>query len=417
MVGDPKEFLQNAFQQALMAVNPLNCLPPFLPSRPSGRVIVIGAGKGAAAMAKAVEENWSGPMAGIVFVPDGYRIACQCIDVRESSHPIPDWRSLAAARDTLRLVENTTLDDLVVCLLSGGASSLIVSPITGVSLEEKQSITGDLLRSGADIQEINCVRKHISTIKGGKLAQACEPANLLTFIISDVVGDDPTVIASGPTVADPTTCRDALGVLDKYRIQASTFIRRSLLDGSIETPKTQIVGATHHIIARSADGLNAAQRWIQSQGINAVVIGKSLAGEARHLAEQTAVTVDDVIAGRGCCASPCVLLSGGETTVTVKGTGRGGPNMEFSLALALALKGQSSVWAMACDTDGADGSSDAAGAFIDPTTLDRISLGGNDAESLLNNNASLDIFSKLGDLIMTGPTYTNINDFRAILIL
>lgn len=410
MVGDPRAFLRGLFDAAVAAADPAHCLPPFLPPVPKGRTVVVGAGKAAAAMARAVERHWPGAIEGFVVTRYGYGLACERIDVVEAAHPVPDAAGVEAAQRALRLVSGLTADDLVLALISGGGSALLAAPAPGITLADKQTVTKVLLKCGATIHEINTVRKHLSAVKGGRLAAAAAPARVVTLAISDVPGDDPADIASGPTVADSSTCADALAVLDRYGIDAATSVRRLLATGATETPKKLAAGDVR-VIASARGALDAAAVVARAAGARPLILGDTIEGEARDVARAMAaaafVCVDE---------APCVLLSGGETTVTVYGPGRGGRNAEFLLALAIALDGDARVHAIACDTDGIDGSEDNAGALLAPDTLARARAAGLDARAFLADNDAYGFFSALGDLVTTGPTRTNVNDFRAILI-
>lgn len=414
-VAGPRAFLESLFAAAVAAVRPDNIPASQFPPMPDGRLIVVGAGKAAAAMAAAVERHYGKGMEGLVIVPDGYGRACKYIDVVEASHPLPDERGTAAAARILGLVQEAGAQDLVLCLISGGASALMALPAPGVSLADKRAVTSALLRGGAGIGETNCVRKHPSAIKGGRLAAAAVPARVVSLIVSDVVGDDPAVIASGPTVADPTTCRYALAILKKYDVPTPPHVLAALSDGRLETPKTLAQGITR-IIARPADAFAAAKAQLQAHGVAVIGLGDRCEGEARTAAAMHATLVRDICAGRGSVRPPCAILSGGELVVTVTGNGRGGPNTEFALALALELNGLSDVWALAADTDGRDGNAGAAGAFIDPSTLARAKAAGRDPTAALAQHDSAGFFDSLGDLVNPGPTFTNVNDFRVILV-
>ncbi len=416
---DPREFLLGLFQQAVAAAHPTRAVSRALPSLPKGRTIVVGAGKAAAAMAKAVEDNWSGPLSGLVITRYGHGAPCSKVEVVEAGHPVPDAAGNEAAVRMLGLVQGLGEDDLVLCLISGGGSSLLALPAPGVTLEDKQVVTRALLKSGAPISGINCVRKHLSAVKGGRLAVAAAPAQIVSLIISDVPGDDPAVVASGPTVADATTRQDAQAILAKYDVVVPDSVARWLDDPASETPKPGHPGlarVTNRIIANAKDALTAAARAAEAEKIHAVILGDAIEGEARHVArDHAAKALACLLRGRP-ARPPCVLLSGGETTVTVKGNGRGGRNSEYLLALALSLDHASGISAIACDTDGIDGTESNAGAFIDAETLERAREGGAHAEAALENNDAYGFFRKLGDLVTTGPTRTNVNDFRAILI-
>ncbi len=415
----PNAFLNDLFKAAVAAADPARCVPPHLPEPPKGRTIVVGAGKAAAAMAKAVEDNWSGPLEGLVVTRYGHGAPCRHIEAVEASHPVPDSAGREASDRILKMVGGLTADDLVLCLISGGGSALLAAPAPGLTLEDKRGVTARLLRSGATISEINCVRKHLSAIKGGRLAMACAPARVVTLAISDVPGDDLSAIASGPTVADPTSFADALAVLAAYRIEEPRDVLAHLKAAAEETPKPgdpRLARVETKLIATPQDSLEAAARVAREAGVTPVILGDSIEGEARDIALMHAGIARQVARHGQPTPAPAVLLSGGETTVTVRGEGRGGRNAEFLLALTADLAGAPRIHALACDTDGIDGTEDNAGALAGPDTLARAEALGLDARASLTNNDGYGFFSKLGDLIITGPTRTNVNDFRAILI-
>ena len=412
MSEDPGLVLRRLLDAALASAQPAQCLPRHLPEPPAGRTVVIGAGKAAATMARAVEDHWEGPLEGLVVTRYGHRVPTATIEVVEAAHPVPDAGGREAAARILSLAEGLSADDLALCLISGGGSALLTLPAPGIALADKQELTGALLRSGAAIDEINCVRKHLSAIKGGRLGAACHPARVVSLLISDVPGDDPAVIGSGPTVPDPTTFADALAVLRKYGIAEPAALIRHLEDGAEETPKAgdpRLADAETRIVATPAMALAAAAEAAREAGYEPVILGDALEGEAHVLAREHAGLARDAAPGT-------VLLSGGEATVTVTGAGRGGPNAEYALALALALDGAPGVFATACDTDGIDGTEDNAGALVTPATLGRAREAGEDAAARLAANDAYGFFARLGDLVMTGPTLTNVNDFRAILV-
>lgn len=375
---DDRTFLRLLFDAAVAASSPAACVPLWIEDKPKGNVIVVGAGKAAASMAQIVEQQWGPPLSGLVIVPDGHAADCDFIEVAEASHPVPDARGVAATRRILELVADLTAEDTVVCLLSGGGSALLCAPAPGITLAEKQARTAELLRSGAAIHEINEVRKAMSAVKGGKLAAACAPANVITLIISDVPGNDPSVVASGPTITDAISARDA----------------------------------DVRILATSDDALQAAALRAMELDVMPYLLG-DLAGDARELATAHAQLAIGIAAGNGPVEAPCVILSGGETTVTVTGAGRGGRNGEYALALAIALDGHERISAIACDTDGIDGTGDNAGCFVAPDALARFD---GDPLAVQANNDSYAFFEALDDLVVTGPTRTNVNDFRAILV-
>jgi hydroxypyruvate reductase len=409
---NPKELLLKMFEAAIAAAQPALCVPPFLPKPPGGRLIVIGAGKASAAMAKAVEDNWPGQLGGLVVTRYGYAVPCKRIEIVEAAHPVPDMAGLKAAERMMALVKGLTEKDLVLCLISGGGSALLPLPLEGLTLDDKQRINSDLLKSGATISEMNCVRRHLSAIKGGRLAAACWPAKVVTLLISDVPGDDPMDIASGPTVADPTTCADALALLKKYDISVPPAAIAALKSGKAESIKPgdpRIKGVTTRLIATPQMALEKAAAVAEKNGFKTYILSDRLEGEAREVGKDMAALALKATA-------PCVLLSGGETTVTVRGNGRGGRNVEFLLSLAIALNGHPGIHALAGDTDGVDGQEDIAGATISPDTLPRAQSLGIDPVASLDNNDGHGFFQRLGDSVITGPTLTNVNDFRAILI-
>ncbi|GCB04838.1 glycerate kinase [Ralstonia sp. SET104] len=418
----PRALLHGLFDTAVAAVSASQCLPGFLPAPPRGRTVVIGAGKGAAAMAEAVEQHWKGELSGLVVTRYEHGRAPGTsgrIEVVEASHPVPDEAGQRAAQRMVGLLEGLTEDDLVLCLISGGGSALLAAPAEGLTLADKQAVNRALLKSGASIGEMNCVRKHLSSIKGGRLALACAPARVETLLISDIPGDDPTLIASGPTLPDATTCADALAVINKYGIDVPEAVRRHLETGAGETPKpgdARFEGHRSHVIATAQHALEAAAAQARALGYEAHILSDSIEGEARDVAEVHAGIVRQIVARNQPFNKPCVILSGGETTVTVRGNGRGGRNAEFLLALGVALDGLPGVHAIACDTDGIDGSEDNAGALLTPDSLARAEALGLKPKQLLDNNDGYGFFDALGDLIVTGPTRTNVNDFRAILI-
>jgi hydroxypyruvate reductase len=411
--------LRRMFEAAVDSARPSLCLPPALPAPPPGRTIVIGAGKAAAAMALAVEQHWPGPLSGLVVTRYGHRVPTSRVEVAEAAHPVPDAAGEAAARRMLDLLRGLGPDDLVLCLISGGGSALLALPAPGIALADKQAVTGALLRSGAAISEINCVRKHLSAVKGGRLAALAAPARLVTLAISDVPGDDPSVIASGPTVPDPTTLAEARAVLAKYGIEPPPAVAARLADPAAETPKpgdAAFARAEYRLIATPHQALEAAARVAAGAGWRPLVLGDALEGEAREMAKVMAGIVRSIRDHAQPIAGPAVILSGGEATVTIRGKGKGGPNAEFALALALALKNTRGVEAVACDTDGVDGSENNAGAMIYPDTLERAHALGLHPEAQLEDNNSYSFFKVLNDIVETGPTLTNVNDFRAILV-
>jgi len=417
---NPSELLQSLFRAAVAAARPGLCVPPHLPPPPKGRLIVIGAGKASAAMAKAVEDHWQGPVEGLVVTRYGYGVPCRRLEMVEAAPPVPDEAGSRAAGRILETVANLSPLDRVLCLISGGGSALLAAPLPGISLADKQALNRALLASGATISEMNCVRRHLSAIKGGRLAAAAWPARLLTLIISDVPGDDPADIASGPTVADRTSCADALAVLKRYSIAVSPAVARVLETGAGETVKPgdpRLAGSEARIIASPQMALEAAADLAREAGCPAYILGDAIEGEAREVGKVLGAMALQVARRGQPFIPPCVLLSGGETTVTVRGAGRGGRNGEFLLSLGLALKGQAGIHALAADTDGVDGMEEVAGALLFPDSLARARQLGIRPLDALDANDGHGFFSALGDSLITGPTRTNVNDFRAILVL
>ena len=410
-MADARILLRELFDAAVAVASPANCMGRWLPERPAGHILAVGAGKAAAGMAYELEKAWQGPLTGLVIVPYGHASDCQSIEVIEAAHPEPDAAGVAAATRILEMVSGLSADDTVVCLISGGGSSLLCLPIAGVTLAEKRNITSQLLRSGAAINEINCVRKKLSAIKGGKLAAACAPARVVTLIISDVPGNDISMVASGPTVSDASPASEALDILDRYAINVSDTARQSIRNSRPVT----IAASDVRILASSDDALIASAALAEERDITPYVLG-DLSGDARRLANEHAELALQIAAGHGPLSPPCVILSGGETTVNVCGDGRGGRNGEYALALAIALDGHPAIHAIACDTDGIDGTGDNAGCFVTPDVLERAANAGVDAKMMLERNDSYGFFDATLDLIVTGPTRTNVNDFRALLI-
>ncbi len=425
MATQSRELLESLFRAAVGAAHPSRCLPPNLPEPPPrGGLVVLAAGKGAGSLTEVAEQHYLGVLpenrlGGIAVTRDGYGRPTKLIPVVEAGHPVPDAAGLAGTERALMLADAAGADDLVLVLLSGGASANWIAPAAGITLAEKQATTRALLRSGANIGEINCVRKHLSRIKGGRLAQRAYPAKLVTLAISDVPGDDPAVIGSGPTVPDPTTLADARAIAGKYRLDLPATVTHALTDPANESPKPGdkiFAQSTYRIIARPADALAAAQARAREAGYDCVVLGDRLQGEAREVAAEHARLARDFAAqGRR-----IAILSGGELTVTLRGGGRGGPNQEYTLALAIHLNGAKGIAALAADTDGTDGGSgrpdDPAGAFLDDSTLARARAAGLDPAAFLADNDSTGFFNGIGDLFVPGPTFTNVTDFRAIVV-
>ena len=428
-----KEFLRHLFEVAVARAQPLPNMAGLLPKPPRGRTLVLGAGKAAGAMAHALEHCWpaDASLEGMVVTryhhtpprPPGLK---QRIEICEAAHPVPDQAGMDAAERMLALAEGAGADDVVICLISGGGSSLLTLPAAGLTLADKQRINRELLACGAPIGEMNTVRKHLSRIKGGRLAAACHPASVWTLTISDVPGDDPAVIASGPTVADDSTCEQALAILDRYGIAIPSPVRQALQDGSLETPKSSSgVFASHPVkmLATPMQSLQAAAEAVRAAGLHAYVLSDEMEGESREVAKVHAALARATARGQGAFQTPCVILSGGETTVTLRPPvegfpkGTGGRAGEFCLGLAMALQAQPNVWALAADTDGIDGVEDNAGAVVTPDTLARCALAGIKPSDHADRNDSYRLFEALGDLVVSGPTHTNVNDFRALLVL
>ncbi len=415
--GQPRAFLLALFDRAVEVADPMRSLASHLPPRPPGRVVVLGAGKASARMAEAVEAVW-GPCEGLVVTRYGHGRPCRGVEVVEAAHPVPDSAGEAATARMLALAEGLGEDDFVLALISGGASALLVSPVPGVTLSDKQAVNARLLASGAPISAMNTVRKHLSRVKGGQLAAAAYPARLLALLISDVPGDEPGVIGSGPTVGEPSSPAEALALLDRWAIEAPWAVRAALTQGSRVVPPGDIrlSRAETRVIAAPAQSLEAAAELARSAGCDVRLLGDAIEGEAREVAAGMAAEALRRLADRPPGAPPLLLLSGGELTVTRRGTGTGGPNAEFALALALALEGAPGVHALACDTDGVDGAAEVAGAIVAPDTLARAGALGLDAATALADNDAHAFFARLDDQVVTGPTLTNVNDFRAILL-
>ena len=417
-----RQLLREMFEAAIAAASPDKAVPANLPEPPAGRTVVVGAGKAAASMARAVEAHWPDdkPLSGLVVTRYSHGVEpLKRIEVVEAAHPIPDAAGQQAARRILDLVKGLGPDDLALCLISGGGSALLSLPASGIMLEDKQALNKALLRSGANINEINCVRKHLSAIKGGRLARAAAPARIVSLIISDVPGDDPSVIASGPTTPDATTLADAKAVLKRYGIVPPPSVQARLDDREAETPKPgdpAFARSETRIIAAPQASLMAAAEVAAQAGYRPLILGDALEGEAREVGKVMAGIARQVVVHGQPAASPCVLISGGETTVTVGGAGRGGRNVEFLLSLAVELDGRPRIFAIAGDTDGVDGAEEVAGAIVTPDSLERARRLGLSARALLADNDAHNLFGALGDQVITGPTLTNVNDFRAVLI-
>ncbi len=414
-----RALLRKLFDAAIDSAQPAHHIQRYLPRAPEGRLVVLGAGKASAAMARAVEEHWPGPLSGLVVTRAGYSVPCRRIEIIQGAHPVPDASSLRAAERIRDSVSGLSGADRVLALISGGGSALLTLPLPGLTLEDKRTLNRALLSSGAAIGEMNCVRRHLSAIKGGRLAALAHPARVTTLLISDVPGDDPIDIASGPTVPDPTTCADALAVLERYRIETAPAVRAALESGRGETVKpsdARLRDNDVHLIATPQMALEAAAALARAQGLQALILSDRLEGEAREVGKALAGIALQAATHGQPLRPPCVLLSGGETTVTVRGQGRGGRNVEFLLAMGIALNGHGRIHALAGDTDGVDGAEEVAGAYLAPDSLERARARGIDPRASLERNDGHGFFGALGDAVITGPTLTNVNDFRAVLI-
>ena len=415
----PRELLTRLFEAAIEAAQPVHCLPHFLPEAPRGHLLVIGIGKASASMAKAFEDHWPGPFTGLALTRYGYQLPCERFEVIEAAHPVPDEAGLRASRRIMAMVGGLSADDTVLFLISGGGSALLTLPYEGISLADKQAVNRELLRSGPNICEMNVIRRHLSAIKGGRLAAACHPARVISLLISDVPGDSPVDIASGPTVADPTPCEEALALVKRYGMNLPASAMAVLESGRGESVKpgdVRLARAETHLITTPQIALEAAAQVARAAGITPYILGDSIEGEARDVGKVMAGLARQVAMRQQPFTPPCVLLSGGETTVTLRGKGRGGRNVEFLLSLGISLDGLEGVYALAGDTDGVDGVEEIAGAYLAPDSLQRAWAKGIPPKDALANNDGHGFFSALGDSIVTGPTLTNVNDFRAILI-
>ncbi|WP_313074294.1 glycerate kinase [Melaminivora sp.] len=421
MYQDIASLLRALFDAAIASAQPALCVPPHLP-RPGdvrGRLVVIGAGKASAAMAQAVEQHYTGPLSGLVVTRYGYAVPCQRIEIVEAAHPVPDAAGERAAARLLERIGGLTPEDVVLCLISGGGSALLPLPLPGLTLADKQQVNRQLLASGASIGEMNTVRRHLSAIKGGRLAAACHPARVLTLLLSDVPGDDPVDIASGPTVADPTTCADALAIVRRYRLDLPERVLEVLASGAGESVKpgdARLARCEARVIAAPQQALEAAARVAREHGYAAHILSDAIEGEARDVGKVLAALALQAAGRGGPFEPPCVLLSGGETTVTLRGQGRGGRNVECLLSLAIATRGHARIHALMGDTDGVDGVEEIAGALVGPDTLGRAFALGLSPRQSLDDNDGHGFFGALGDAVVTGPTLTNVNDFRAVLI-
>nr|WP_289624866.1 glycerate kinase [Sinorhizobium sp. 7-81] len=411
--------MTSLFDAAVAAADPAKVIAANLPPRPKGRTVVIGAGKGSAQMAKALESNWDGPLTGVVVTRYGFGVACERIEIIEASHPLPDEAGLVASRRLLEAVSSLTADDLVIALVSGGGSALLPAPPEGLTLADEIAVNRALLASGAPISAMNAVRKHLSTIKGGRLAAAAYPAKVVSLIVSDIPGDKSALVASGPTVPDDTTRHDALGTIERYRLslpQSATRYLRSEAAAAPHPDDPRFAGNEVSIIASAGVSLEAAAAEARRRGVEAVVLSDAIEGEAREIAHMHAALAIQVAERNAPFRKPVVLMSGGETTVSLIGNGKGGRNSEFLLSLAIDIDGRTDISAIAADTDGIDGSEDNAGAFADGTSVARLAARSLDARELLDANDSWSAFHAIGDLFVPGPTGTNVNDFRAIFV-
>ena len=413
--AQPVQFLRDLFQIAVETADPMRVIPAHLPPKPAGRVVVVGAGKASARMAEAVERVW-GPCNGLVITRYGYARPCEGIRIIEAAHPVPDVAGATATAEMLEILRGLGPDDFVLALISGGASALLTAPAGNITLAEKQAVNGLLLASGASIDQMNTLRKHLSLVKGGQLAAAAYPARMLALLISDVPGDDPAFIGSGPTVGDDSPTAEAIAIVERWNIHIAPSVREVLYgaSGVVPTGDHRLEAVTNVIIAAPSQSLAAAAEAARAQGCEVRILGDDLEGEARVVARDHALQAQSIADGLGPNASPVLLLSGGELTVTRTGNGVGGPNAEYALALADALNGRAGIYALACDTDGVDGAAEVAGAVVTPDTLARSTR---PAEAALADNDAHCFFAALGDQVITGPTLTNVNDFRAILIL
>ncbi|MFN3548874.1 MAG: glycerate kinase [Mesorhizobium sp.] len=416
---DPKRFFVELYEAAVAAANPAKVIGRHLPARPKGRTIVIGAGKGAAQMARAFEDVWDGPLEGLVVTRYGYAVPCKSVEVIEAAHPVPDKAGLAGARCLVEAVSGLTADDLVVALISGGGSALLPAPAGALTLADEIAVNRALLASGAPISAMNTIRKHVSAIKGGRLAAAAHPARVVTLVVSDIPGDIAALVSSGPTVPDASTRLDALRLVEAWRIDLPAAVMAHLKSPDADAPlpdDPRFAGNEVHIIASAAASLEAAAGVARAHGVEAVILSDAIEGEAREVAGMHAAIAREVAGKDRPFSKPVVILSGGETTVTLRGAGKGGRNTEFLLSLALGIDGIDGISAFAADTDGIDGSEDNAGAFCDSTTAARLRAAGLDPRALLAANDAWNAFSALHDLFVPGPSGTNVNDLRAILV-
>ncbi|MBA1140021.1 glycerate kinase type-2 family protein [Mesorhizobium neociceri] len=419
MALDPKSFLISMFDAAVAAADPERTIRDHLPAKPKGRTIVIGAGKGSAQMAAAFEKVWDGPIEGLVVTRYGYGAKCERIEIIEAAHPVPDAAGLEASRRLLEKVQGLTADDLVVALISGGGSALLPSPAAGLTLADEIAVNEALLASGAPIAAMNTIRKHVSTIKGGRLAAAAWPAKVVSLVVSDIPGDNPALVASGPTVPDTGSRADALASIAAYGMKLPDAVMAHINSSAADAPNPddpRFSGNEVHLIASAGVSLEAAAAEAKRQGMEAIILSDSIEGEAREVGGVHAAIAREVATRNRPFQKPVLILSGGETTVTLRAKGKGGRNSEFLLAFAIAIGGADNIHALAADTDGIDGSEDNAGAFADGSTVSRMRAAGVDAKAMLAGNNAWTAFNAIGDLFVPGPTGTNVNDLRAILI-
>lgn len=416
---DPKTFLTSIFNAAVAAADPEKTIRNHLPAKPKGRTIVIGAGKGSAQMAAAFEKVWDGPIDGLIVTRYGYGARCERIEIIEAAHPVPDAAGLEASRRLLEKVRGLSADDLVVALISGGGSALLPSPAPGLTLADEIAVNEALLASGAPIAAMNTIRKHISTIKGGRLAGAAHPARVVSLVVSDIPGDNPALVASGPTVPDTGSRADALASIAAYGMSLPDAVMAHIQSAAADAPRSddpRFAGNQVHLIASAGVSLEAAAAAAKRQGLEAVILSDSIEGEAREVGGVHAAIAREVATRNRPFEKPMLILSGGETTVTLRAKGKGGRNSEFLLAFAIGIDGLSGIHALAADTDGIDGSEDNAGAFADGATVARMRAAGVDAKAMLAGNNAWTAFNAVGDLFVPGPTGTNVNDLRAILV-
>lgn len=417
---EPRDLLSSLFEAAVEAADPLVRMRAFLPEKPKGKVVVIGAGKGSAHMARAFEQCWDGDFSGVVVTRYGFGVECEKIEIIEASHPVPDEAGSYATKRLFEAVENLKADDLVIALISGGGSALLPAPANGLTMADEVAVNEALLASGLPIRDMNVIRKHISKIKGGRLAAACFPAKVVNLIVSDIPGDNPAYVASGPTVPDSSTRHDALQIIEQYGLKLPDNVMQHLQSETANAPYVDddcFKNHETHVIASAAISLEAAVIRAQQYHIPAVILSDGIEGEAREVAHVHAAIAKEIVKCDRPFQKPVILLSGGETTVTICHKGKGGRNTEFLLSLALDIAGDERIYALAADTDGIDGSENNAGAFADGTSIKRLNEKGLNGIDFLQKNDAWSAFSVLGDLYVTGPTGTNVNDFRAILIM